>query len=369
MTGKRRRTKHRAGMPSALRGAQALLLACAGVVVIALVFGGSRFTAQGDVSQGAVLDGGQEAAAELSVSSPEVYPAAPPLGQRAHEFPIRASVAPPGSPLTVQPGVHLRKRPPSKAEQAKKLAAEAEKLARVQSISSFVVASFNILGSQHTRGKSGYGPGTARALNATRYITSRGASIVGFSEIQRDQLSVFRRNAPGYGVYPGESLGSAGVPTTLAWNTGVWSLKEAWTFNIPFSGQIRPAPVVRLANVATGAEIWAVNVHNSPRGMQAERDRAMAIEVGIFNKLAASGLPVVVTGDFNEKAQALCRVTSATPLVSAVGGSGCAPPRGARVDWIFASPSLTVESYVADRSAPIPSITDHAVMLSRLRRS
>lgn len=272
------------------------------------------------------------------------------------------------SAFAIMPGVKLALRPPTPEEQAAELRRKAEQLAGSAPIHSFVVSSFNILGSQHTKGRKGYAPGTARAASATRLLLSRGVSIVGFSEIQADQLGVFRRNAPSFGAYPGTAAGPRGVPQTLAWDTRVWRLEDAWTFNIPFSHQIRPQPVVKLASVATGAQIYVVNVHNSPQGMEAERDRAMAIEVGIINRLAASGLPVVMTGDFNEKAEALCRFTTSTPLVSAVGGSGCTPARGARVDWIFAS-RLSVESYNIDRSAPIPSITDHAVMFSRLSRS
>lgn len=319
---------------------------------------------------------GSVAAAEgAGVVEPDVVPAPEPLaGKPSPSRILPGEVDRPaliasrgGKKLRILPGVTLEEKP-TPEEIAAKLAREAEKQAQQAGIPSFLVASFNILGSQHTAGKKdGYGSGTARAVAATSLIRARGVSIVGFSEIQADQLAVFRRNAPGYGVYPGTSAGGPGVPQSLAWNAAVWNLEEAWTFSIPFSGQIRPQPVVRLSNRATGAQIWAVNVHNSPRGMEAERDRAMAIEVGIINKLAASGLPIVMTGDFNEKEEALCRFSTSTPLRSAVGGSGCTPARGARVDWIFAS-GLGVESYWADRNAPIPSITDHAVLFSRLSR-
>lgn len=233
-------------------------------------------------------------------------------------------------------------------------------------VPSFAVASFNILGSQHTRGRSGYAAGTTRAYTATQLITGRGISVVGFSELQGDQLGVFTRNAPSYAVYPGAAQGNPGIPTSLAWDTRVWTFVEGHTFDIPFSGQIRPAPSVLLRRNDTGAEVWFVNIHNSPQGMEASRQQAMGIEVAEINRLTQTGKPVVMTGDFNEKAEALCTFTQGTELVSAVGGAGCVAPRGARVDWIFVSPQFTVESYVADRSAPIPSITDHAVMVSRI---
>lgn len=263
-----------------------------------------------------------------------------------------------------------RPEPPEQREKEgrSRLADRVEKAVAAPSIPEFGVAMINILGSQHTAGgKGGYASGTSRAATATRMLLGRGASIIGFSEIQTDQLNVFRNNAPGFGVYPGTSLGGGGVPQTVAWNTAVWSLVEATQIYIPFSGQVRPQPVVKLAHVETGAELWVMNVHNSPQGMEGERDRAEAVEIAKINELRATGVPVVVTGDFNEKQEVLCEVTAATGLNSAVGGGSCyPPPQPMRVDWIFASPELSLSSYAVTREAPVPSITDHAVLYSRL---
>ncbi|MGZ8744014.1 MAG: endonuclease/exonuclease/phosphatase family protein, partial [Nocardioides sp.] len=235
-------------------------------------------------------------------------------------------------------------------------------------ISEFGVAMINILGSQHTAGgRGGFASGTTRANTATRMLLARGSSIIGFSEIQKDQLAVFRNNAPGFDVYPGTELGSAGVPQSLAWNTAVWRRVETQTISIPFSGYIRPQPLVKLANVESGVEIWVMNVHNSPQGMEGERDRAEAIEIAKINELTADGTPMIVLGDFNEKQEILCRVTAATVLESTVGGGSCyPPPQQMRVDWIFASPSFTFGPYDVTRAAPVPFITDHAVLFSRL---
>ena len=72
-----------------------------------------------------------------------------------------------------------------------------------------------------------------------------------------------------------------------------------------------------------------------------------------------------MTGDFNEKEEAICTFTSQTVLVSAVGGSGCSHP-SPRVDWIFATPNLTQEGFY---NAPGSSGgTDHrTVWFSRMR--
>ncbi len=86
----------------------------------------------------------------------------------------------------------------------------------------------------------------------------------------------------------------------------MWRLVETQVVYIPFSGQIRPQPVVKLANVASGVEIWVMNVHNSPQGMEGERDRAEAVEIAKINELTADGTPMIVMGDFNEKQEILC---------------------------------------------------------------
>lgn len=286
-----------------------------------------------------------------------------------HTAPEARAPAPP--PFRVVEATRLKPAPKPKRPDRSRLAERAERSAARTGIAEFGVAMINILGSQHTAGgKGGYASGTSRALTATRMLLAREVSIVGFSEIQGDQLSVFLNNAPSFEAYPGSSLGSRGIPQSVAWDTRLWRLVETDAIYIPFNGQTRPQPVVRLANVATGAEIWVMNVHNAPQGREDERGRAEAVEVATINELAATGVPIVVTGDFNEKQEILCRITSSTPLVSAVGGGNCyPPPQPMRVDWIFASPAFHLASYSVTREAPVPSITDHAVLFSRLSLS
>ena len=272
----------------------------------------------------------------------------------------------------VAAGPVLKRRPPANrgtgGQSRSDLADRAERAAR-QPTEPFVVSSFNILGSQHTRGTK-WAAGTARAGMAASLIANRGVSIVGFSELQRDQLGVLDARLPNFDFYPGTALGSKGIPTTIGWNTTVWKVVDVDSFTIVFSSQHRPQPIVRLRHVETGREIIVVNVHNSPRNMQAQRDAARAVEVAKINELAEStGLPIVLTGDFNEKERAFCAFTGSTPLQSAVGGSNdgvCRLPAGAKIDWIFASPEIVRHSYDVSRAAPVPAITDHSVMFAEL---
>lgn len=290
--------------------------------------------------------------------------------------PLAARPSPAAAParFRVIEATRLKRAPKEKQEKPpnrRGLADKVEKEAAQPTIPEFGVAMINILGSQHTAGgKGGFASGVSRARTATGMLLGRGVSVIGFSEIQSDQLNVFLSNAPTFEVYPGHALGGAGVPQSVAWDTRVWRMVEATSITIPFNGQVRPQPIVRLEHVTTGAQMWVMNVHNAPEGQEGERDRAESTEIAKINELKATGLPIVVTGDFNEKQEVLCRVTGSTGLISAVGGGNCyPPPQQMRVDWIFASASLTVESYDVTRDPPVPSITDHAVLFSRLSLS
>lgn len=74
----------------------------------------------------------------------------------------------------------------------------------------FVVSSFNVLGSSHTRGKGarrGFAPGPTRAGYAAQLITAHDVEIVGLQELQGDQMRTLMGKLPGYGIFPGPSMG------------------------------------------------------------------------------------------------------------------------------------------------------------------
>jgi len=234
---------------------------------------------------------------------------------------------------------------------------------------SFHLATFNILGSQHTAGSARYAAGTTRARWAARLLLERDVDVVGFQEIQPDQLRAVWHGFHGrYGVYPGRRLGYQGVPQSLFWNKAHWTLLKARTLTIPFLGQHRLQPVVLLRNTRTGRQVWVVNAHNAPRGRQAERDVAIRLEAALVRRLGAHGKPVFLVGDLNEKESAFCSLTATTALVSPAGGSNdegwCLPPPAMRIDWIFGT-RTTFSDYLVDKSPAVTRITDHAVLFTR----
>ncbi|HSV38279.1 MAG TPA: hypothetical protein VLI04_05915 [Nocardioidaceae bacterium] len=245
----------------------------------------------------------------------------------------------------------------------------AERLAKTPF--SFVFAVFNILGSNHTApgaDADSYAPGRLRAEWAAQVAAGWGMDVIGFSEIQPDQLDAFIRTTGGkYDVWPGDTYGFYSVPASLAWDTSRFTATAKEVITIPFVGQQRQMPVVRLKESVTGREFWVINAHNAPQGRQGERDAAMAIEIAKIKELEATGLPVFFGGDLNEKTNAVCKVTSQTSLVAAspMGNyEGCSGWSGMRIDWLFGS-KVTFSGYAQDRSALVSRITDHAVVVAK----
>ncbi|GAB2754084.1 hypothetical protein GCM10027020_02680 [Nocardioides salsibiostraticola] len=255
---------------------------------------------------------------------------------------------------------------------AQSLARQAEGLAGNQPFS-FVLTSFNVLGSQHTRaGKNAerFASGQVRARAAASLIASYGSTVVGLQELQRDQLAVLAGIAGDrWAFYPGTTLGGSGVPQSMMWDTAVWEPTFTGSITIPFVGTTRPQPIVRLRHRETNREIYVLNVHNSPRdrqGRENERDKAEQIEIAAVQELRKDEIPVFVIGDFNEKADAFCAFAGKAGLQAAQGGTAeagsCRPPAAMRVDWLFGTRDITFSDFRFDTSPAVRRITDHAVL-------
>ncbi|MDP3893272.1 endonuclease/exonuclease/phosphatase family protein [Nocardioides sp.] len=234
----------------------------------------------------------------------------------------------------------------------------------------FTITTFNILGSNHTvpgGTAPGYAPGRIRTEWAANLLRGQGPDIVGFQELQGDQLATIQRTlGEDYVVYTPSGTGT--VQTSLLWKRSVWEATWLSALTSPFMGGNRTRPMVRLRHLATGREIYVLNVHNSPRdaqGRQGERDAAVRIQIDAITTLRQDRIPVFFMGDMNEKETVFCKVTTQTDLVSSSGGSTgspCRPPAGMRIDWIFGSPDAVFTSHRADRSPQVARITDHAVI-------
>ncbi|RYB93015.1 hypothetical protein EUA93_00785 [Nocardioides oleivorans] len=252
------------------------------------------------------------------------------------------------------------------ARKAKEKAKRMRRLARIAAMektSSFRVGALNILGSQHTAGPGGYGPGTDRAAMAAGLVMSRGIDVITMSEVQDDQLAVLNSRLAGYSIWPQQSLGSNGQRLQIAWRASQFEMVDGGSVTFTFASQAIPMPWVRLKDLGTGAEFYVISIHTSAGRLQGERDAGTAIAINLMKSLMAqTGDPVIIGGDVNEHTKFFYNVCNATGFLAANGGgAGCTlPPPPLRVDWIMGGGGngVSFSGYVQD-GATLARISDH----------
>ncbi len=241
----------------------------------------------------------------------------------------------------------------------------------------FTLSTFNVLGSSHTP------PGGARAVGATRIgwavqlLDRHGVDVVGFQEMQGDQLSAFLAITGGHwAVYPGFALKQKDTDNSIGWRTDQWELVRSSTVDIPyFDGHLRAMPVVLLQNRASGILVWFANFHNpADAGRYPNQGRwrrqATTIEIAVANRLNQTGVPLFLTGDMNSRRRYFCRMTGEAAMKAARGGSHvkgvCDARRPHYVDWVFGVRRRAVgfSGYVEDRSPLVQRTTDHPVVVT-----
>jgi endonuclease/exonuclease/phosphatase family metal-dependent hydrolase len=239
----------------------------------------------------------------------------------------------------------------------------------------FRLATLNVLGDSHTTAhgnKPGYASGTERLPRAVQVLTDKGVDLVGFQELEAPQYQAFQRVTGGsWGVFPALTMGRNPVRNSIAWRRDTWSLVSSGTIPVPyFRGNRVPMPWVLLEHAGTHRRLAVINIHNpvsSARRGDNERwrDLGTALEVGLVNRLKAA-TPVVLMGDFNERDEAFCTVTSGAGMHAANGGTSapCRPPAGAGIDWIFATPGVSFSAYERFTSSLLRSATDHPLIVA-----
>jgi endonuclease/exonuclease/phosphatase family metal-dependent hydrolase len=241
-----------------------------------------------------------------------------------------------------------------------------------------VVSSYNVLGSSHTaghgRGKKAKASGVARAGAAARLISGHGVGIVGLQELQWDQAGVLSGRLSGYGIYPGRSMGARNAENSIMWRLDMFDVVDARTISIPyFRGNPRQMPYVKLRSRANGRELWVLNVHNpasTPRWGNNARWRQVALrkELDLIRDLrqAEPDVPVLMTGDMNDRADYFCPAVGSGLLRASNGGSArggaCRLPAAPQIDWIMGTPDTTWSGYVVDRSGLVRWASDHPMV-------
>ena len=242
----------------------------------------------------------------------------------------------------------------------------------------FRLTSFNLLGASHTAkggDRKGWETGAVRMKYAVQLLNNNTIDLAGFQEMQKPQYRKFLRlETANFDIFPGDRFGNAAMANSIAWRRDTWTLLESRMIDVPyFRGNIIRKPLVRLGNLTTGQEIWVFNTHNPSNThgpAQRWRDKAVRIEIGMVNGLREEtpDVPVLFTGDMNDRAKFFCPITAATPLHAANGGSNvngaCTVPLPTKIDWILGTPEVSFSDYIALDDDFVNKTTDHPMVMA-----
>lgn len=232
----------------------------------------------------------------------------------------------------------------------------------------FTIASFNVLGHNHTvpgGSHPGYASSATRTPRLIALLRKRRPSIVGLQEYQPLQARAVRRALGSLYASHGDQ------DNVIIWRRSTFRLITSSSIEIPyFHGKTRKMPVVVLQHRVTGKMLVVINVHNPADAKgPAGRWRAKAVRLeratvtGLSRRL---GAPVALVGDFNDRDVAYCGLTAGQLMSSPAGGSNgvgaCRPPLPHPVDWIFGS-GLQWHRYQVDSSTK-PGISDHPYVVA-----
>jgi endonuclease/exonuclease/phosphatase family metal-dependent hydrolase len=243
----------------------------------------------------------------------------------------------------------------------------------------FRVSTLNLLGYGHTMkgGRKGFADGRTRQRMADQLIRANGLEIVGFQEMEPPQIEEFNAElGSSYELWPGFSYtGKAAVNVegnSIAWRRDKWVALQKTYYDAPyFKGANVPKPIVLLQNRATGQQVYVTNTHNPANtfgNAQTLRNQSVNIQARTFNGLRAQhpGVPIVFTGDMNDRSKFFCRITARTSLRAANGGtrsgSRCTPPPSPQIDWIMGTPDVVWSGYQQLRTPYIKKATDHPLI-------
>jgi endonuclease/exonuclease/phosphatase family metal-dependent hydrolase len=252
----------------------------------------------------------------------------------------------------------------------------------------FVVASMNTLGASHTRSSRTYPTYAVRTPKQVALLNSYGVDVVGLQEFQKPQRDLFLSAAGGaFGIYPDDATLADSTsdfnrqvgPTenSIIWRNSTMELVEppSW-IDIPYFTGTRHMPVVLLRNRATGQAAYFINVHNPASKVgygdqSANRRTAIAIERNKIIELRATGLPVFITGDFNDRAAAFCPLTAGMLMISpdSIPSMTCALPKSPGIDWVLAAGPARFTRYARDWKPKNLHLTDHPIVWTRVHLS
>lgn len=243
----------------------------------------------------------------------------------------------------------------------------------------FQVGSFNLLGAGHTDGgpRDNYLPSSQRLTITKSVIEQRKLGVVGFQEMHKQQVAMWnQRYAKGWGLYPGATLGEAAGHNSITWRKSEYDLVQAKWLAMPyFKGEIYKMPYIMLRHRATGTRFWVSNVHlpaNTSGPAQKYRDEGMKRQSALIHSLYRQypRVPVLLTGDMNERERFVCTILKTAPVRAANGGyaSGdtCQVPPAMSVDWIVGTPNAAFTGYLALDDDQVNAASDHPFIIANV---
>lgn len=249
-----------------------------------------------------------------------------------------------------------------------------------------VIASFNTLGASHTRYGS-YPTYDVRTPGQVNLLNSYAVDVAGLQEFQRVQRDNFMAVSAGtYGIFPDDAtladttseFNKQVGPTenSIIWRNGTMEFVSASWVDVPYFTGTRHMPIVLLRDRMTGRTAYFINVHNPASGVgygdqAANRAAALAIERAKIIELRATGRPVFITGDFNDRAPAFCGLTFDKLSISpdSIPSTGCALPPAPGIDWVFAAGGARFTRYARDWKPKNMKLTDHPIVWTRAHLS
>ena len=236
--------------------------------------------------------------------------------------------------------------------------------------SGFTLISFNVLGASHTAAR--FATYEQRMPEIVDQWNKIGADVIGVQEMQRIQRADFyKRMKSAYTFYPFD--GGTDTDNSILWRQATFQFVQGGTFKVPyFNGNLRNMPWALLKEKATGRTAYFLNVHNPATldrvGDQSQwRRKAIAIEREMVAIFKATGRPVFLTGDFNDKAAAFCPLTGDGLMVASSGGDGakCVLPYQASIDWVFGAGRIAFSVHIKDKTPMTLGLSDHPMVITR----
>ena len=237
-----------------------------------------------------------------------------------------------------------------------------------------ILASLNLLGASHTAAGGRYATYPSRLGRAVSLFNSRSLDVIGTQEFQEVQFDYFVSKGwdKTYGAYYWDPDGRRrDTENAILFRKSTMEFVSGSTYDIPyFGGHIRHVPVALLRQRSSGRTAYFLNVHNPAdvKGPAAKwRAQAIAIERKKIIELRATGRPVIITGDFNDRQNAFCPLTAdkLTITPNSIPSSTCVYPKPSSIDWIFAAGQARFSYFLRDTYTQTARISDHPIVITK----